>query len=65
MASLVGGIISLTIGAILVSSVFMATIKSTNTSGWDTGEIALWGVLGLIGIAGLLYGTANVFGMNA
>ena len=65
MASMIGGIIGITIGAILLASVFMVTIKSTNTSSWDAGEVALWSVLGLIGIAGLIYGVASVFGIAA
>lgn len=63
MASMIGGIISLTLGVIVLASVFMTTVKTTNTTDWSSGEVALWGTLGLIGIAGLVYGTAAVFGL--
>ena len=63
MANFVTGLISLTIGVVVLSTVFISTVKSTNTSTWTTGEVALWGLLSLCGIAGVLYGVLNVFGM--
>ena len=63
MANFIAGIISLTIGVVVLANVFIVTIKSTNTSGWDSSEIALWGLLSLIGIAGIIYGVMSVFGM--
>ena len=71
---MITGIISITIGAVILSSVFMSTIKNTNTSyvcpenasatcTWSSAEIAMWGLLTLIGIVGLLYGVLNVFGL--
>lgn len=63
MANFIMGLISLTIGVIMLASVFISTVKSTNTTGWSTGETALWGLLTLVGIAGLLYGVLNVFGL--
>jgi hypothetical protein len=60
---LVTGIISITIGAIMLSNVFMATVKATNTTSWSASEIALWAVLGLAGVVGLVYGTFAVFGL--
>jgi len=61
--SMIRGIISLSIGVVILSGVFITTVKGVNTSGWSTAEIALFGLLTTIGIAGLVYGTASVFGL--
>ena len=63
MANMITGIISITIGAVILSSVFIATIKGQNTSTFTSSELAMWGLLSLIGIVGLLYGVLNVFGL--
>lgn len=63
MANFMMGIISLTIGVVILSSVFISTVKSTNTDSWETSETALWGLLTIAGIAGIVYGTLNVFGL--
>lgn len=76
MANFIMGLISLTIGVVVLATVFITTIKGTNQTyvcplnatanqqcGWTTGEIALWGLLALVGIAGMLYGVLNVFGI--
>lgn len=47
----------------MLANVFMNTIKATNTSTWSTSEVALWAVLGLAGVVGLVYGTFAVFGL--
>jgi len=70
------GIISLTLGVVVLSSVFITTVKSANQNAtcfysngtaygctWSTGEIALWGLLGIAGIAGMVFGVLNVFGL--
>jgi hypothetical protein len=64
MASFFGGILNLTLGVVILSGVFITTVKATNTSGWTTSEIALWGLLTLSGIAGLVYGVMQVFGLG-
>ena len=63
MASFIGGIINITIGAVILASVYITTIKATNTSTWSTSEVAMWGLLSLVGIVGLLYGVLQVFGI--
>ena len=63
MANFIGGIVSLAVGAIILASVFITTVKATNTTGWETSETTLWGVLTLAGIIGMVYGTLNVFGI--
>ena len=64
MANFILGLISLTIGVIVLASVFITTVKNTNTSTFTTGEVALWGLLTLVAIAGMLYGVLNVFGLS-
>ena len=63
MANFITGIISITISAVILASVFISTIKGTNTSTFTTSEVAMWGLLTLIAIVGLLYGVLNVFGL--
>lgn len=75
MANMITGIISISIGAVLMASVFVATLKGTNqtyidtsvnsstTGTWSTSEIAMWGLISLIGIVGLVYGVLNIFGL--
>jgi hypothetical protein len=64
MSSFIGGIISITVGLLLVVNVFITAVKGVNTSGWGAGEIAMLGVLSLVGIVGILYGTLQVFGIQ-
>ena len=61
MAGFIGGIISLAISAVVLSSVYIVTIKTTNTTTWTTSEVTMWGLLTLVGIVGLLYGVLQVF----
>ena len=63
MGSLIAGILSLTIGVVVLSGVFITTVKATNTSTWSASEVSLWGLLTLVGIAGLVYGVLAVFGI--
>lgn len=77
MANFMMGIISLTLGVVIMAGVFITTIKGTNqtatvvcangsagcSASWGAGEIALWGLLSIAGIAGLVYGVMNVFGL--
>ena len=75
MANLITGIISITISAVILSAVFISTLKGVSTTpctnltlgcghqNWSVGEISVWGLLTLIGIVGLLYGVLNIFGL--
>lgn len=63
MANFMVGIITLTLGVVILSGVFIATVKNTSTTGWTTGEVALWGLLSIASIAGMVYGVMNVFGL--
>ena len=64
MANFITGIISLSLGVVVLSGVFISTVKGANTTGFTTGELALWGLLSIAGIAGLVYGVLSVFGLN-
>jgi len=59
----VQGIISITLGVIMLANVFIPVVKGVSTTNWTAGEVALWGVLGLGGIIGLVYGVFAVFGL--
>jgi hypothetical protein len=63
VASFIGGIINITIGAVILASVFITTVKNQNTTGWTTAEVAMWGLLTLVGIVGLVFGVLQVFGL--
>jgi hypothetical protein len=60
---LVTGIISITLGVIMLANVFIPVVKGVCTTGWSIGEIALWTVVSLGGIIGIVYGTFVVFGL--
>lgn len=62
MASLLGGIIGLTITVILVTTVLVPTIIDTNTTTWDTQTVAIFGITSLVAVAGLVYAIGNFFG---
>lgn len=40
MANFIGGIISITLGVIVLANVFMTTVHNANTTGWSTSEVA-------------------------
>lgn len=63
MANFIMGIISLSISVVVLSSVFIYTVKSANTTGWSSSETALWGLMSVVAIAGLIYGVLSVFGV--
>lgn len=56
-------IISLAITVIVLTSVLIPTVKDVNTTGWSAGELALWGVVSLVAIAGFVYNVAAAFGL--
>lgn len=57
------GIISITLGVIMLANVFMPVVKGANTSDFTPAELSLWAVLGLAGVVGLVYGVFSVFGL--
>ena len=56
-------IINLAITAIVLTNVFIPTIKDANTSDYSSGELALWGVVTLVAIAGFVYNISMAFGI--
>ena len=64
MANFITGIISLTVGVVIMANVFIFTVKNTSTVGWETSEVAMWGLLTLVAIVGIVYGVLNVFGLS-
>ena len=64
MANFIMGIISLSVGVVVLSGVFINTVKSANITNWTTAETSLWGLLTIVGIAGLVYGVLSVFGLG-
>ena len=77
MSNLITGIISITISAVILANVFVAQVKHQNTSvdgrycsaaanqscPWSASEVAMWGLLTLLSIVGLVYGVLSVFGL--
>jgi hypothetical protein len=59
----IGGIINITIGAVILASVFITTVKATNTTTWTAAEVSMWGLLTLVGVIGLVFGVLQVFGL--
>ena len=62
-ANFLSGIISLTISVVVLATVFISTVKTTNTTGWSASEISMWGLITLCAIVGIVYGVLNVFGI--
>lgn len=63
MANFVGGVISLTLGVIMVSTVLIPQVKGVNTSTWTTAETTLWAVVSVGAIIGIVYGSFAIFGL--
>ena len=61
---LIGGIIAVTIGVIMATSLLMPTIKGANTTGWSASELALWAVAGLAVVIGVVLLVFNAFGVR-
>lgn len=64
MASMISGMILLAISSIVLANVFITTVKGANTSDWSAAEVALWGSVTLVAIAGFVVGILNVFGLS-
>jgi hypothetical protein len=63
MASMISGLILLSVGVVVLANVFISTVKTTNTSTWTAGEVALWGTLTIVAIASMVVGILQVFGL--
>ena len=63
MANLFGGVLSVVLSVILVANIVIPTVKNTSTTNWTTSEIAVFGLVSLISLFGLVYGAGSVFGI--
>lgn len=63
MVNFIGGVISLTLAIIMVAQVLFPQVKNTDTSQWSTSEVALFGVITLVTLAGIVYGAGSLFGV--
>lgn len=63
MANMLGGALSLVLSVILVTEVIIPTVKNANTTGFTAGELAVYGLISLITIFGLVYGSGSIFGL--
>lgn len=63
MANMISGIVSLSLGVVVLANVFIMVVKEQCLSGWATSEVSMWGLLTLAGIIGLVFGTLSVFGI--
>lgn len=63
LGNIIGSLMSLAIASIVLANVFIPIVKGANTSDFSEGEVALWGVVTLIAIAGFVYYTGGVFGL--
>jgi hypothetical protein len=61
--SLVSNIVLVAVGVVVFAAVFMYTVINTNKTGWDSGSTALWNVLPIVGIAGLMLVVLRSFGV--
>jgi len=61
--SMMKGIISLTIGVIMITTVFIPTVKGVDTTNWSTSEVAILGLSTLGGLVGIGYGAFSIFGL--
>lgn len=54
--------IGLVVLIILAATVVMPQLKNANTTGWSTGEIAVWGLAGIVLIAVVIITIAKAAG---
>jgi hypothetical protein len=60
-AQLIVGIIAVVIAVILISSVVMPIVVTANATTWGTSANAMWGVVPIVVIAGLIVLVVNAF----
>lgn len=60
---MIAGVLSIVLSVILITEVVVPTVKNANTTSFTTAELAVWGLITLIAIFGLVYGVGSVFGV--
>ena len=65
MQAVILGVIALVISVILIVNVVFPTIhlNAANMSTWSDGEKAMWTIIGLVVVAGLIFLTGRIFGI--
>jgi len=61
--SIIGGVVSLTVVAIVFAQVLMPTLVTTNTTTWNTSAGSLWGTSQIISVVGFIFVLLAVFGI--
>ena len=64
---MLGKLIGLVLGAVFIGALAgtaVTAIVDVNTSGWGAPGIALWGVMGIVVIAGLIYMVLREVGID-
>jgi hypothetical protein len=61
--SMIGGIISLAVVAIIFAQVLLPTLVTTNTTTWNSSAGSLWGTSQIISIVGFIFVLLAVFGV--
>ena len=61
IGNIVYGVIAVIISVILVATVAMPVIKGTSTTNWSTSEVAVYGIVGILLIVGLLFTVGRAF----
>jgi len=60
----IGKVIMLVLGVYVVAALIpgaITTLTGANTTGWDTSTVALWGIIPLIVIIGIVWGILPKF----
>ena len=63
MATVINGIVSLTVTAIVFAQVLMPTLVNTNTTGWNTSASNLWSTTQIISVVGFVILILSIFGI--
>lgn len=63
MASVISGIVSLTVTAIVFAQVLMPTLVNTNVTGWNSSASSLYGTSQIIAVVGFIVLLLTVFGI--
>lgn len=63
MANYIAAIFGLTMSVILTTNVLIPQVIQTDTSQWSAGAVALFSVLTLVAVMGLVYSAGTIFGM--
>jgi hypothetical protein len=61
--SIIGGIVSLAVVAIVFAQVLMPTLVTTNTTAWQASATSLWGTSQIISVVGFIFVLLAVFGI--